>query len=33
MKKSEKKVSKEKISKYNICHEIENYEKNSGREI
>jgi hypothetical protein len=33
MKRSEKKVLKKKISKYNICHEEENYEKKSGRKI
>jgi len=33
MKKSKKKVLKEKISKYNICHERKNYETNSGRKI
>jgi len=33
MKKNEKKVLKKKITKYNKCHERENYETNLGRKI
>jgi len=33
MKKSENKVLKRKISKYNKCHEKENYKTHSGRKI